>query len=181
MMEKIKQYLPEMVILLLAVLLRLAPHPGNVSPINSLALFGGAYFSKRYGIVLPLVALFVSDLFLGFHATMPFVYGSFILTGLLGYLIRKKRGVFSLLGMSVLSSVLFYFITNSGVWILGNMYPLTFSGYLECLVAGIPFFRNTLIGDLFYITFFYGAFALCEKVCNNSGQGLSYANLYKKR
>lgn len=180
-MEKIKRYLPEISIILLAVLLRLLPHPVNVSPINALALFGGAYFSKKHALFLPLSAMFISDLFLGFHATMPFVYASFLLTGLLGYIIRKRKTVGRLLGMSVLSSVLFYLITNSGVWFLGKIYPLTFSGYVECLIAGIPFFRNTLTGDFLYILFFYGAFALSEKVCNNSGQGLTYANLYKKR
>src|SRR3989344_6283573 len=79
------------IIILIAVFLRLIPHPPNFAPITAMALFGGIYISKRYALFIPLLALFISDIFLGFHDTMIFVYGSFLVSGLIGLLLRNHR------------------------------------------------------------------------------------------
>lgn len=144
-------------IVFVAIVLRLIPHPPNFAPIGALALFSGAHMSKRAAIIISLSAMFVSDIFLGFHATMPFVYGSFIAIVLMGGLLKKRQKTLGLIGAGLITSTLFFIVTNFGVWIVGDMYPKTMSGLGNAYVLAIPFFRNTLISDFLYtFSFFYG-------------------------
>lgn len=141
-------------IIFVACLLRLVPHLPNFTPIGAIALFGGMYLDKKYAFVLPLVALFLSDLVLGFHATMPFVYGSFILSGLLGMWVKRKRTGMRTVVAILASSVLFFVITNFGVWLVSGIYERSPRGLIEAFVMALPFFRNTIFGDLVYTTSF---------------------------
>ena len=149
---------------LLAVLLiafaavsRFVPHPENFTPIAAMALFGGVYFDKRYAFVVPLVAMVVSDYFIGFHNTIPYVYGSFVLTGVIGIWLKNHKNVGWVVGASLSSSVLFFVITNFGMWVTGG-YPQNFGGLVECYIAAIPFFRNTVLGDLLYVGVLFGLY-----------------------
>ncbi len=143
-------------IILLAVVARLIPHAPNFAPIGGLALFSGANYKKRLVIMIPLLAMFLSDVFLGFHKTIPYVYVSFIIITFIGRLIKNNKWQ-SLLKASLISSALFFLITNFGVWVTGTMYQKNFAGLMQSYAFGIPFFRNTLISDLFYsFSFFYG-------------------------
>ena len=143
-------------IILLAVVTRLIPHAPNFAPIGGLALFSGANFKNKTALLIPLSAMFISDIFLGFHKTVPFVYLSFIIIALIGGLIKTNKWQ-SLLKASLISSVLFFLITNFGVWATGSMYQKNLSGLIQSYVMGLPFFRNTIISDLFYsFSFFYG-------------------------
>ena len=153
------KFIPVLLILI-GVLMRLLPHPANFAPITALAFFGAVYLPKRYGFILPIVAIFVSDLFLGFYGiTMLFVYGSFLLSGLIGFAIRKHTSFLSVVGGSLLASISFFLITNFGVWVSqSSAYPKTFEGLMLCYMAGVPFFRNTLIGDLFFSGVFFGGY-----------------------
>lgn len=142
-------------IILLAVIARIIPHPPNFAPIGGLALFSGSHFRKILAFIIPLSAMLISDMFLGLHNTIVFVYVSFFITVIIGRYV--KRNWQSLVFASVLSSVLFFMITNFGVWVTGTMYQKSISGLLECYLMGLPFFRNTLISDLTYtFSFFYG-------------------------
>lgn len=144
-------------IVISAVVLRLVPHPPNMAPIGALALFAGAHMSRRQALAVAFGALFLSDVFLGFHATMPFVYGSFFITVLLGTALNKKKNSAYLISASFVSSVLFFIITNFGVWLIGDIYPRTAQGLVNAYAMAIPFFKNTLVGDLlFTCVFFYG-------------------------
>ena len=156
--NKIRGLILPVSIILVAALLRLVPHPANVAPIAAMALFGGVYLNKRLALALPLAAMLASDLFLGFHNTMPFVYGSFIITGFLGFWLREHKRPATVLGVSFLSSLLFFLITNFGVWVMGGMYPNTFAGLLESYFFALPFFRNSLFGDLLYTGLFFGGY-----------------------
>ena len=128
----------------LAVITRLLPHPPNVAPITAIALFGGCYIKdKNLALALPLLCMFITDLFLGFHVIMPFVYMSFMMISYIG-INSKKIGN----GIILKSSTLFFILTNFGVWLMG--YPLTFAGLVSCYTLAIPFFVNTIIGDLFF-------------------------------
>jgi len=143
---------------------RLIPHPPNFSPIAAMALFGGATFtSKRGAFLVPLLAMLLSDVVLGFSSITPVVYGSFALITCLGFWVRRRQTVWRLAGASVAAAVLFFVTTNFGVWALGDWYPLTWSGLAECYVAAIPFFRNTLWSDLFYSAVLFGGLKLAEK------------------
>lgn len=143
-------------IILLAVVARLIPHAPNFAPIGGLALFSGANFKNKIALLIPLSVMFISDIFLGFHKTIPYVYASFIIIALIGGLIKNNKWQ-SLLKASLISSVLFFLITNFGVWATGTMYQKNLSGLIQCYGFGVPFFRNTLLSDLFYtFSFFYG-------------------------
>jgi hypothetical protein len=142
-------------VILGAVFLRLIPHIPNISPVGALALFSGAMIPSWGGFALPLIAMVVSDLFLGFHATIPFVYGSFILIAGIGYLLRKKMSPVKIAVGSLSGSILFFLITNFGVWLTSPLYEKTTNGLLKCFFMGLPFFRNTVIGDAFYTVLFF--------------------------
>ena len=138
--------------ILVAAILRVLPHFPNVTPITAMALFSGVYFTqKKYAFVIPLLAMFLSDLFLGFSFISIFVYAAFILVGYIG-VSSKKMNIKTIL----LSSVSFFVITNFGVWLIG--YPNTLNGFIECYTLALPFFRNSLIGDFVFSGIMYYGF-----------------------
>ena len=143
-----------------AVLIRFLPHPANVVPVAAMALFGGSYLNKKYAIILPMAVMLISDCFLGFHKTMPFVYGSFLVASLIGIYLKNKVTTRTVIGASLLSSIVFYLVTNFGVWLTSGMYEMTLLGLTKCYVLAIPFFRNTLIGDLFYTGMMFGGYEM---------------------
>ena len=161
------QALSPIIVIVLGAILRLLPHPPNFAPIAAMALFGGVYLNKRYALIVPMLAMAVSDVFLGFHSTIFFVYGSFLLIGLIGIWLKKHKNFQTVLGGAIASSVLFFFVTNLGVWLVGNIYPRTFIGLTECFTYALPFFRNTVFGDLFYVGIFFGGYELVTAYLKN--------------
>ncbi|HVZ58813.1 MAG TPA: DUF6580 family putative transport protein [Patescibacteria group bacterium] len=149
-------------IIIFGVLLRLLPHLPNVAPITAIALFAGMYLDKKYALILPLVIMVVSDFFLGFHDTLLFVYVSFFLSGVLGLSTRSHKTAGRILLTILLASVQFFLITNFGVWLVGHLYPKNLKGLVECFVVAIPFFRNTIMGDLLFTTAFILLFEFLE-------------------
>jgi hypothetical protein len=145
-----------------AALSRLLPHPVNFAPIAAMALAGSVYMDKRFALIIPIAALIISDIFIGFHDTIPFVYGSIILIGLIGFWLKAHKRPLTVIATSLLSSILFFAITNFGVWLTGGgwFYPKTWQGLVECYTLAIPFFRNTLAGDLLYTGVLFGLFEL---------------------
>lgn len=152
---------------------RLIPHPPNFTPIAAIALFGGACFtSKRVAFVLPLAAMLVSDLAIavlrgdlsvGLHRSMPVVYGCLALIVCIGFWLRRRRNAVPIAGAALTSSILFFALTNFGVWAFGSLYPKTWDGLVACYLAAIPFFRNSVLGDAVYVTALFGGLALAEK------------------
>lgn len=163
--------------LFIGSLLRFIPHEPNFVPFGAMALFSGAYISnKRTAFLAPLLAIFFSDLLLqiffgyGFHKGMPFVYGSYILIVMIGFLLKNRAIRTNILVASLGSSVLFFIITNFGTWLQG-FYGYTLEGLSICYVAAIPFFRGTIMSDLVYNLIFFGGFALA---------GLKFPSLVKE-
>ena len=153
--------------LLLAILaaatLRLVPHPPNFSPIDAMALFSGAYLGRRgIAFVAPLAALLLSDLVLGFYHGMATVYATVALIVVVGWWLSARRTPLRIGAAAIVGSVLFFVITNFGMWLFSGFYPLTGAGLAACYVAAIPFFQNTVAGDLFYAAILFGGFALAE-------------------
>lgn len=155
-----------MVAIFAAAAMRLLPHPPNFSPIAAMALFGGAYLPRRaLAFVAPFGALAISDALLGgFYPGMNFVYLSFGLTVLIGWAIAKRKSPLVIGGAAVASSVMFFVLTNFGMWLFSGFYPRTVEGLVACYVAAIPFFQNTLAGDLFFTALLFGGFALAERL-----------------
>ena len=149
--------------ILIAAFTRLIPHPPNFTAIGAMALFGGAYFSRKsLAYAVPLTAMFLSDIIIGFHPGMYAVYLSFILIVMIGMTLRDKKKVGNIFFASVSASVLFFIITNFALWLTGNLYPKTAAGLAVCFTAAIPFFHYTLLGDLFFVGILFGAFELAR-------------------
>ncbi|QNM83958.1 hypothetical protein H8M03_02340 [Sphingomonas sabuli] len=149
-----------------AAAMRLVPHPPNSSPIAAMALFGGAYLPKRaLAFVAPFGALLLSDLLLsGFYPGMNFVYLSFGLTVLIGWAVARHKTALTIVGAALASSILFFVLTNFGMWLFSGFYPLTTAGLAACYTAAVPFFQNTVAGDLFFTALLFGGFALAERM-----------------
>ncbi|MGH9407578.1 MAG: DUF6580 family putative transport protein [Terriglobia bacterium] len=150
-----------------AVLFRILPHPWDVTPMAALFLFSGAVFKRKAeSLLLPLAALLVSDYavdLLLYHGAYrwftPFTWGSFLLIGLLGWTLRGKVNWARVGGASVAGSTLFFLVTNFGwFWMGWDTYPHNLSGMLQCYAAGIPFYRNALIGDLMWNAVMFGSY-----------------------
>jgi hypothetical protein len=151
-------------IVLAAALSRLIPHPPNMTSVAAVALFGGAYFSdRRLAFLVPLSALFLSDVILGFYGHMEVVYASFALIVCIGLWLAKNRSALRIAAAALTSSVLFFLFTNFGVWAFDSLYPRTLDGLMDCYIAAIPFFRNTFQGDVLYTAILFGGFALLER------------------
>jgi hypothetical protein len=162
-------------LILVAALSRLLPHPPNFSPVEAMALFGGAYFANRaWAVAVPLVAMLLSDLalaaimggdYLGYMAGLSFwaVYLCIALSTVLGFGLRGKVGAGRVLGYSLAGSVLFFLVTNFTTWLGSTMYPQTGAGLVAAYVAGIPFFKWTVLGTLFYAALLFGGFDLLRE------------------
>lgn len=156
--------------ILLAALSRLLPHPPNFTAVGAMALFGGAYLSdRRIALLVPLLAMWVSDLILnnvvygayfdGFSWYGSFyVYGSFLLIALLGTTFLKKVTTGRVVGLSLSASMLFFLITNFGDWLGNPIYAQNLQGLSMSYAAGLPFLRNALLGDLFFCGLLFGTF-----------------------
>ncbi len=162
-------------LIFIAALSRVLPHPPNFSPIEAVALFGGAYFAKRHwALLVPLAAMFLSDLLLGManggiywdyfaSAGYLLVYVCIALSTLLGLGLRGKVTGSRVLGYSLAGSMLFFVVTNFGAWLGSPAYPQTGAGLVAAYIAGVPFFQWTVLGTLFYAALLFGGFELLRK------------------
>lgn len=91
------------------------------------------------------------------------MYPSFALVVCIGLLLRQRRRPVPIIGAALASSLVFYLVTNFGVWAMGTLYPRTVAGLFECCAMAIPFFRNTVLGDAVYCAVLFGGFALAQK------------------
>lgn len=157
-------------IILVTALFRLIPHWPNFTPVAALALFGAAMFERKWlGLVIPGLAMLLSDALLGFHGTMSAVYLSFGLTWLLGIWALRRPTTRTIALTSVLSSVLFFLITNFAVWYGDAFYSQDMQGLLACYTAGLAFyngqsfFLNGLAGDLFFSGLLFGSYYFLQQ------------------
>lgn len=160
------------ILILFAAFSRLLPHPPNFTPIIAMGLFGGAYFNSRsLSILIPLLAMFLADFALqtgfwlglreyaGFHSSLLAVYAVIALIAVIGWNLKDKISVPKVGMFALLSSVLFFVVTNFSVWMFSGFYPTNFSGLVACFTAAIPFFGNTLFSTLAYSALLFGSFA----------------------
>ena len=139
----------------------------SFSPIGAMALFGGAYFTRARAFIFPLLALWVSDVFLNkfvfygewifFHTDFLWTYGAFALMVLVGKYFLKEKTVVNVFGSGLLAVIIHWVVTDLGVWMTGTLYPMTFSGWWTCMVMAIPFELNLLIGTLVYSAILFGS------------------------
>jgi hypothetical protein len=149
-------------IIIAAAASRLVKHPFNFTPVAAMALFAGCYLQRRWAVVLPLAAMFVSDYFIGFYdwQVMASVYVGIALAFFVGWYLRNRVKWYSVISAALISSLAFFVLTNFAVWAFFTWYPHTWAGLVSCFTLALPFFRNTFIGDLVYSSVFFGAYEL---------------------
>lgn len=164
--------------IVVAVAGRLVPHMPNFAPVTATALFCGAYMSRRQSFVALAAILLISDYLLLYikpfggtsfdtfympwqlhHDTLPFIYFSFGLSALVGWWVKSRTSSGYVVGAALFCSVQFFLISNAGVWAAG-MYDRGLEGLLQSYTMALPFFRGTVMGDLFYTAVFFGSFEL---------------------
>lgn len=147
---------------LLGVFTRVVPHPPNMTAIGAIALFSGAFlYDKRLAFIIPTITMLISDLVLGYQLALS-VYLSFLIIVSLGFVLAKKHTGISVINMSLLASVIFYVLTNFSVFISSPLYSKTFVGLIECYTLAIPFFLNTLIGNIVYSLIMFYSFKFVQ-------------------
>lgn len=146
----------------IGVFSRILPHPVNFAPIGAMALFGGTYMKRSQALILPLLAMIMSDFVIGFDSLLMrlSVYGCFMLSVFIGFWIKKHKKIGNIFAAATLSSILFFVITNFTVWLGSGMYTKNIIGLIQCYTLAIPFFRNTILGDLFYTSVLFGSYEL---------------------
>ncbi len=158
------RYLVALAMIAIAAFARVLPHPPNFTPVTAIALFSAVYLDKRWAFVLPLIAMIASDYVIGMHQTIAWVYASLIAIGVIGLWLRGRRSIGATALATVGGSVLFFVVTNFGVWYASEItYPHTLAGLAACYTAAIPFFRNTLAGDAFFVTVLFGSYELLAR------------------
>ncbi len=161
--------------IVLAALSRLIPHPYNFTPIAAVAMFGAAYLDRKVvAILIPILSIYLSNLvidnfiyeqesFLWMAPSFVWVAGSLVLISLMSQFTLNKVSAGRVLGSSLAASVIFFLISNFGMWQGSSLYSQDISGLVLCFEAAIPFFGWTVAGDLVYSTVLFGGFALLQQ------------------
>lgn len=153
------------VLTIISIVSRLIPHPANFTTVGATSLFAGSKLGAPWRYILPLVAMLVTDLLIGFHDTMLYVYVSIVLAIFLGEKLLAGNPTTSRLAtVALANSALFFIITNFGVWLSGTLYPPTTAGLIESYVMGLPFWRNMLVADLVFTVGFFKLYQLAESM-----------------
>ena len=145
-------------LILFAALGRFLPHAANVTPLYAVALFACAVLPRRWAIAVPIAAMVVSDLFIGLHETILFTWSGTPVFALLGFGLRGRTTTLPVIAASLAGSVAFFLWTNFGVWLTMPLYPLTGAGLAQCYVAALPFFRNSLLGNVAFAGALFAAY-----------------------
>jgi hypothetical protein len=154
-------FLIALALILFGVFVRLVPHFPNATPITAIAFVGSMYLGRRWSVMLPLVALLLSDALIGWYdwRIMASVYGSFALIGVVSWICRKYKDAFSITLSLVGAALLFFFVTNTAVWFFSPWYEKSIAGLLYSYELGLPFLRNMFVGDIVYTSALVGVFA----------------------
>lgn len=150
----------------IAVLFRIIPHPANFAPVGAIALVSGFLMARRYAIWLPVLIMAVSDMIIGTHPLILWTWGSFALIALLSstFLSKRNIGAGTVTVAALSSGVLFFVITNFGVWLQSGMYIHNMAGLVQCYYNALPFFRNTLLSDVFFSASIYASYLIVKDV-----------------
>ena len=156
---------------LLGACARLLPHPWNFTPMTAIGLFAGYQAQKAStGVLVTLLALVLSDAVMGFYSGFWYIYAAALVPVLLGWLIRNRGDASAIAAAALASSLSFFLITNFMFWVTSPWYPHTAAGLSACFLAGIPFYRNQVLGDALYTVAIFGGFAALSRYCQPMDQ-----------
>lgn len=156
-----------LILIVTGILLRLAPHAPNFTPVAAIALFGGVYLKKRHAVIAPLALMIISDLFIGMHNVILFTWAGFIITAALGFWVKKDKKFSRITIASLTGSLIFFVVSNFGVWIMG-WYPRTLNGLIDCYIMALPFLRNFTLATFLYTAVFFGAYELIARAVKDT-------------
>ena len=149
-------------IIIVVSLLRFLPHPPNMTPVIAVSILAVTWFKRPiFQFGFPLLIMLLTDMVIGFHSLIPVVYLAIMCAGLMGFILKKRSSFSTILGSGLVSSIIFFVITNFGVWVVSSMYPKTVLGLMSCYIAAIPFFHNTVIATVGVL---FGVFGLNHAV-----------------
>jgi len=164
-------FITAVLLILFAAFSRLMPHPENFAPVAAAAIFAGLFMNKKYAIIIPIAATVLSDIFIGFYPYVIWVYGTYAVIAVLGLLmqsrVQKSAGIKKagyIYGTTIIASIIFFLVTNFGVWASGLFYEMSLSGLMQSYIAAIPFFRTSLLADVVYITLMTGVYMLVTRM-----------------
>ena len=147
-----------------ALMSRFLPHPPNMTALGAAALFSGHFLRPRaLALMIPVLIMLISDFFLGFHPLMAFVYGAWILIGILAMTLMKDAKTWRLMGWASLSTAIFFIVTNFGVWWMQDLYPKNAQGLILCYTMALPFVGAQWVGDMLFSGLLFSIWALLEK------------------
>jgi len=149
-------------LIVLGFIVRLLPHVPNTAPIAAIALFAGAYLNRKLVPWVPLAIMVITDLIIGVHDVALYTWGAFIVIGFIGMRLKENKTPGRVFTSTVFSAVLFFVISNFGVWF--TWYPHTSEGFTRCFVNAIPFFRNTLFGNLVFAAVLFGSYEIAKRM-----------------
>lgn len=146
----------------IGVSLRLLPHPANFAPVAAIAIFGGSVLPRRVAVWVPLGAMVVADMFIGFYDIIWVTWACYALIALASSRWLARPTLAKGVALTLSSSLFFFTATNFAVWLWSGMYAHTLSGLAQCFALALPFFRGTLAGDIVYTALFFGLYALAQ-------------------
>ncbi len=152
-------------LVVVSVIGRIIPHPWNMTPVIGATIFAGVTLGKRWALAIPLVSMLISDMVIGFYSWkfMATVYGAMLLIGLAAYVSKDTKGTLVFLSRPIAASLFFFLSTNAAVCFFGTMYPHTGAGLIASYVSGLPFFGHDLLGNLLYVSVFFGMYEFATK------------------
>jgi len=137
--------------------------PYNFTPVEAIALFGGAYFTdRRLAFVVPLAAMLLADLIIGLHPLLPVVYACIAASVVLGFGLRDKVSALRVAGFGIAGSLLFFVVMSFVEWLMGDT-DYCRAGIVDCYVAALPFLKNWLAGTLVWSAVLFGGFELMRR------------------
>ena len=137
--------------------------PYNFTPVEAIALFGGAYFSDRLlAFIVPLAAMFLADLLIGLHPLIPVIYACIAASVVLGFSLRDKVSVARVAGCGIAGSLMFFAVVSFAEWLMGDTVYCR-EGIVSCYVAAIPFLKAWLGGTLVWSALLFGGFELMRR------------------
>ena len=138
---------------------RFIPHPPNFTSLLALSFYVPALLGIRYLPAL-IIGFAITDLFLGFHSTTLFTWGTVIFIGLLSKHFIKN--IISRISGALIGACIFFIVTNFGVWSIGS-YGYTMNGLLICYILAIPFFAYSLISTFIFSSIIETVYKIKDK------------------
>jgi len=136
----------------IVLLFRLIPHPPNFTPVIALSLYLPFIFGA-WSIPFCVLGFAMTDYFIGFHSMLIWTWGAL---AFIGYTSKFCKKIFSRIFLSFIGAVIFFIVSNFGVWISGSLYSKDLLGLISCYTIAIPFYKGTLLGFLFYSFLLFG-------------------------